>query len=123
MSSGLLKRFESSARAFRRTLERLIDGHRLFLAGLDKGFVISTKFHPDVGADDEAGLAELLAESGAAVPAAGHDVSRLRAAVTADLNILEGLFALTEPLTTSSDPKLGALVDELEKIAAEAEKE
>jgi hypothetical protein len=43
--------------------------------------------------------------------------------VSADLDILDGLFALTEPLTPSSDPKLRALVDEFEKIAAEAEKD
>src|SRR5690606_7217795 len=40
--SGLLKRFESSAEALRRTLDRMVSQHERFLKLLDQGWVVRT---------------------------------------------------------------------------------
>jgi hypothetical protein len=63
LRSGLLKRFESSAYAFDRTLGRLIDQHRTFLEALDKSYVVSTRFLHELAASDETSLDDLIAAS------------------------------------------------------------
>ena len=40
LRSALLTRFESSAHAFRRTVEKMIASHDQFLSALDQGYVI-----------------------------------------------------------------------------------
>jgi Helicase conserved C-terminal domain/SNF2-related domain len=121
--SGLLKRFESSPYAFQQTLGVLIRGHEIFLEALDKGRVVTTRFLREIGADDEASLDDLLAESPDTEPASLYDAARLRSAVAADLAILRALSASVGRIKPQHDPKLKALVAELEKIAALAEQE
>ncbi len=121
--SALLKRFESSPYAFRRTLATLIAGHQTFLDALDKGRVVTTRFLREMGDDDETTLEELLASSPDTEPADLFDVKRLRRAVEADLAILRRLAASAEKITPEHDPKRKALVRELEKIAAQAVEE
>ena len=121
--SALLKRFESSPYAFQRTLDTLIAGHEIFLEALDKGRVVTTRFLREIGADDETTLEELLATSPDTEPAGLFDVRELRKAVERDLGILRQLAASATRITPDHDPKLRALVDELEKIAAQAVEE
>jgi hypothetical protein len=121
--SALLKRFESSPYAFQRTLDTLIAGHVNFLEALDKGHVVTTRFLREIGADDETTLDELLATSADTEPVSLFDVRRLRQAVEGDLAILRRLAASAGRITPEHDPKLKALVRELEKIAAQAVEE
>jgi hypothetical protein len=118
--SALLKRFESSPYAFRRTLETLIAGHEFFLEALDKGRVVTTRFLREIGADDEMTLDELLATSPDTEPTGLFEVPRLRQAVRDDLAILRRLAGSAGRITPEHDPKLKALAGELGKIAAQA---
>lgn len=123
LRSGLLKRFESSVHAFRRTLNKLLGEHRRFLIALDKGHVVNTRFLQELsGADDEL-LDELLDEHEGVSPAGDYDVPVLRAAVAGDLAKLEALCAAVEEITPAKDPKLAAIVEALSNIAAEAQAE
>lgn len=117
--SGLLKRFESSAHAFRLSLERMVREHDLFLDALAKGKVITTAFLRELSADDEA-FDDLLDSSSHADDAADYDVPRLRAAVMRDREILQGLVDRLADLRDEDDPKLAAVVEELARIVAEA---
>ena len=62
LRSNLLKRFESSAFAFSKSLKRMITQHDLFLKALDNGKVISTKFLQELSDDDETAFEEILQE-------------------------------------------------------------
>ncbi len=123
LRSGLLKRFESSPYAFRRTLEALIRAHEVFLDALDKGRVVTTRFLREFGADDDTMLDELLASSADSEPATLYHAESLQAGVEADVTRLRTLAASVNQVTPEHDPKLNALVAELEKIAAGAEQE
>ncbi len=123
LRSGLLKRFESSARAFDRTLSKLIAEHRSFLEALDKGRVVSTRFLRELSASDETSLDDLLAGSSETEPAGLYEVKKLRAVVQADLEKLQQLRAGCREITPDSDPKIVALVKALEAITEQAETE
>jgi hypothetical protein len=118
--SALLKRFESSALAFLKTLEVLIRGHEVFLEALAKGRVVGTKFLREITADDEAVLDEVLASSGDVAPAGLFEADALKVAVEADMAVLRKLADGARRVKPERDPKLKALVAELENIAAEA---
>ncbi|MBI3267781.1 MAG: hypothetical protein HYZ53_02070 [Planctomycetes bacterium] len=120
----LLKRFESSVRAFTKTVEKMVAEHDLFLRGLQEGVIVGKDLmHELSAADDDEVLDELLAASPNRVSAAGYDVRRLRRDVLADRKLLEGLGARAAKLGPDEDPKLSALAGELARIAAEAKKE
>jgi hypothetical protein len=121
LRSGLLKRFESSAHAFDRTLAKLIDEHRSFLAALDKGHVVTTRFLRELAASDETSLDDLLAGSAETSPAGRYKIKQLREAVAGDLAKLERLQRACREITPDVDPKLAALISALERIAEEAE--
>lgn len=121
LRSGLLKRFESSAFAFGKTLKKLVKEHKTFIEALDKGHVISTKFMHELEAADECALDELLDTSGAVNPAGDYDWKVLRAAVDDDLDKLNGMLRTLERVTPQCDPKLAATVNALREIASEAD--
>jgi hypothetical protein len=121
--SGLLKRFESSSYAFRQTLDTLIRDHEIFLDALRKGRVVTTRFLREIGANDEGSLDELLAAGTNSEPASLFDAEQLKTAVAADLEVLHALRKNVNFIRPEGDPKLRALVTELEKIAAQAAKE
>jgi hypothetical protein len=56
---GLLKRFESSAHAFRLSLDRMVQEHERFLDALGRSKVITTAFLRELSADEDA-LDDLL---------------------------------------------------------------
>lgn len=124
--SGLLKRFESSAYAFCRTLDTMVVAHEHFLEGLRQGRLLDAEA---LGALAEAGeddgddrWADLL---GAAerVDRAELDVPRLTAAVRHDRDLLAGLRDRARAVTRKNDPKLKLLARELGVVARAAEED
>lgn len=123
LRSGLLKRFESSTFAFRRTLDKLIAQHGTFLAALEKGHVVNTRILHELSGTDDDALDELLSLSPDAAPAGHYNSSALGRDVAADLDRLIGLRAALEAITPALDPKLAALVAALKDIVRQAEDE
>ena len=129
LRSGLLKRFESSAHAFKKTADRMADMHDQFLEALEAGYVVTTAFLSELSADDETGIEELLEMRGGhpnerlRATAALYDVKRLRRQVERDRNLLRELAADAAKITIEHDPKLKALAGALVEIAEQAEAE
>jgi hypothetical protein len=123
LRSGLLKRFESSAYAFGKTLSKLIREHELFLEALDRGHVVTTQLLHELAATDDEAIDELLETSGDTRPAGDFKVTALRRDVENDLTILRELKESLEAITPEVDPKLAAIVEALKAIAREAEEE
>ena len=119
LRSGLLKRFESSAHAFRLSLERMVKEHNLFLEALAKGKVITTVFLRELSADDEA-FDDLLDSSAHTEDATEYDVKALREAVDHDRDILQDLAGRLGAVNIENDPKLAKVVEELARIADQA---
>ena len=120
LRSGLLKRFESSAFAFRRTTEKMVREHEVFLDALDRGHVATTAFMQELSGDDDAIFDTLLATSPNLRDASTYDVESLRAAVRRDRDTLRALAEAAGSITPDRDPKLRALVEELVKIVEQA---
>ena len=123
LRSGLLKRFESSAFAFRRTVEKTVREHDAFLDALDAGRVVATAFMKELSADDDAVFEDVLSESPHSADAALYDIEGLRAAVERDRRILRALADEAATVSPGRDPKLRALADALAEIARQAERE
>lgn len=123
LRSGLLKRFESSTFAFRRTLDKLIDEHRTFLSALERGHVVTTRVLHELAGTDEEALDELLHGNPETLPAGLYKVDALSADVSADLHRLIALSEALKEVTPAHDPKLAAIVLALKQIAREAEDE
>jgi hypothetical protein len=123
LRSGLLKRFESSAFAFCRTLDKLIREHGAFIDALDRGHVVTTKFMHELAASDEGSLDELLSLSENVSSAGDYDLKALRSIVANDLSKLERLCDAAKGVTPARDPKLAALIKALEKISSDADHE
>ena len=126
LRSALLKRFESSAYAFRRTVEKMIASHDQFLSALDQGYVLTGDALREWAGSDAADIDEFLASYEAAPdddnvrPAIEYRVGELRAAVQADRDLLALLHAEVRVLRWDEDPKVLALVEALAQIAADA---
>lgn len=123
LRSGLLKRFESSAHAFAKTAGRMADDHEKFLKALAAGKVVDTEFLREISGDDETLFDEELETSEHVEPASGFHVNKLKARVEEDLRILKDLAAEARKVQAVRDPKLKALIEELKKIALQAEEE
>lgn len=126
LRSALLKRFESSTHAFRRTVEKMIDSHERFLHALRAGFVLTGENLRDfvaIGMDDTDDFLAELEDDDGTMDASNYDVDALRRAVEADRSILDSLRERVRHVDHTSDPKIERLVDELAVIAAEAEAE
>lgn len=121
--TGLLKRFESSAHAFSRTLERMVHSHERFVKALDKGILPSAdQLHALEDDDGEEAWTRLL-DDGKPTSTTNLDVKRLRAAVESDRVHLQGLLSRSRKVTPESDTKLELLAAELASIASDAERE
>lgn len=124
LRSALLKRFESSVEAFRRTLGRMIREHESFIDALARGYIVRKDFFRELSAaGDEGEIEEILAASEHAEPAVDYDRVRLEADVRTDLELLREMASVSATIPPSHDPKLAALIEELVRIAAEAERE
>lgn len=120
LRSGLLKRFESSAFAFRSTVEKMVSEHDVFLEALDRGHVATTAFMQELSGDDDAIFEALLTTSFNLHDASLYNIDGLRSAVQRDCDILEALAADTASLIPERDPKLRALTEVLGEIAEQA---
>jgi hypothetical protein len=109
LRTGLLKRFESSVHAFRLTVEKLIADHEAFLVALDSARVLVPGSKRSRGSEAE-DPAELVDELGLdALPASEYKAEELRAAIVADLAILNGFREQVVGATIDDDPKLESL--------------
>lgn len=116
--SQLLKRFESSLEAFRRTLHKMIESHDRFLEILRQGFVAVPRVSPeafDPGLDDDE-LKDLLIDDPNARPAGEYLADELRQRVTTDRDLLQTLLQHASTIPPSEDPKLESLLDTLADI-------
>jgi superfamily II DNA or RNA helicase len=124
LRSVLLKRFESSAYAFRRTVEKMVSSHDRFLAALASGLVLTGDALREWSSSDADDIDEFLAsytDDGENVATVDdYDVDELRTAVEADRALLRRLYDATRILPWDEDPKLIALTEALTEIAAEA---
>jgi superfamily II DNA or RNA helicase len=118
--SGLLKRFESSARAFANTTGRMAQAHDDFLDALDQGVIPAPEALAQVGETDTDEAWEELLATGTPVDSANIDADALRADVAADREILSRFHEAASEVTRSRDPKLQLLTDELARTAAQA---
>lgn len=123
LRSGLLKRFESSAFAFQKTVEKMVREHNTFLDALNAGHVVTTAFMKELSADDEAMFEDMLATTENRMDAALYDVKRLRAAVERDRDLLQVLADKAATISRDRDPKLKTLADALVEIAQQAQNE
>lgn len=126
LRSALLKRFESSAFAFRRTLEKMIASHERFLSALDAGLVLTGGALREWAVSDSDDVIDFLANltersADNVADAADFDAASLRGAVEADMELLHSLHQAVRVLAWNEDPKVCALVEALAQIAAEAE--
>ncbi len=121
LRSALLKRFESSAEALRRTLQRMIREHEFFLDALARGRVVRKEFFQELSAaGDEGDIEEILEASEHAEEASDYDVARLGADARSDLALLREMAAAADTVRPEGDPKLAALVEALAAIARQA---
>jgi superfamily II DNA or RNA helicase len=127
LRSALLKRFESSAYAFRRTVEKMITSHDQFLSALDAGHVLTgdalREWSSSDGDDIDQFLSSYTGDGDNIHQAFDYRVGELRAAVVADRDLLYRLHDNVQVLAWDKDPKLIALTDALASIAAAAEAE
>jgi hypothetical protein len=122
LRSGLLKRFESSSRAFEQTVTKMIASQERFLDALDSGLVLTgDALREWSAAPDE--MDEFLASTDDiehAAYASNYNCDDLRAAVQADRDLLAAFRTRVRTVHPDNDPKIEALVDELASIAADA---
>lgn len=127
LRSGLLKRFESSAKAFANTCRTMARSHDSFLDLLDEGYVATGAVLQGwiaTDSDEDGEAAAFVASNKADMEAAAlYDVEALRADVRADAELLRDLGNEARRLAAEDDPKLQAVVEQLAAIAAEAEQE
>ncbi len=125
LRSALLKRFESSAYAFRRTVEKMITSHDQFLSALDQGKVLTGDALREWASSDAADIDEFLAayagDDDNVRDAFDYRVYELRAAVEADRGLLQRMHERVRILDWNEDPKVIALTDALAAIAADAD--
>ncbi len=124
LRSGLLKRFESSCFAFRKTVQKMIAEHDRFLEALEKGHVVTTVFLQEISGDDEVLFEELLNQNSEEVSdARDYNIEHLKNDVTNDRTLLQRLADSAASITMEGDAKLRALSDVLCEIAEQAENE
>lgn len=114
---GLLKRFESSIEAIRKSIDRLVTFYTTFSKSLDQGKVLDNKkFHQllmefeDLDEIDDDILAEAITRI-ELVPAKDLDVKRMQKELKEDLKLLLSLKESLGRMHVATDTKLRALTD------------
>lgn len=129
LRSALLKRFESSAYAFRRTVEKMIASHDQFLSALEQGKVLTGDALREWAASDATDIDEFLTAYTAdddddnVRDASEYRVAELADAVVADRDLLRSMHDQVRILDWNEDPKVIALTEALAAITADAERE
>jgi hypothetical protein len=121
--SGLLKRFESSGEAFRKTISRLINQYEEFTKAIEYGFVISTGYLDEYSVNDDDDFEEALENSAHTSPISDYKKIELLEDLSSDLRVLKEIENKLKNTAPENDPKLKALVKELEYIAKQARDE
>lgn len=127
LRSALLKRLESSPTALAGTLGVLIQTHEAFLSALSKGTVLTGGALRDYVNSESEDLEEIVAgldedSEHQATAAVVYDSAQLAADVERDLLLIRHLQVLAQAASHGNEPKVSALLAELERIAADAEK-
>lgn len=121
MRTLLFKRLESSVVAFRETVTRLIERHKIFLNGLDDGVVIAGEEVENLlkgieeGDSDKADLRAELEKLAAKYDPNDFRLSDLRRDVEFDLATLQEMAKHVEPITPDKDAKLQRLLHWLDE--------
>ncbi|MEU7255250.1 helicase-related protein [Streptomyces rimosus] len=128
LRSALLKRFESSAYAFRCTLDKMLASHTTFLDALNRGHVLTGDALTEWASSDSDDLDAFIHSadddlSDNIKSATEYNVQALRAAVEADMQLLAAFRDEVRAQEDGPDPKIDALIEELALIVAEAEAE
>ncbi|MBX9424449.1 helicase-related protein [Streptomyces lateritius] len=128
LRSALLKRFESSAYAFQRTLDKMITSHEAFLGALEQGLVLTGDALREWSSSDSDDLEAFIdavgdGQADGVQAASDYDVPALTDAVQADLGLLTQFRDEVQAQQSGPDPKIDALVEELVQIAAQAQAE
>lgn len=123
LRSGLLKRFESSVRAFAYTAERMAKSHDIFLEALDRGFIMDAAVIDEWAQMDGDEAFETLLETSGVEKAEDYDTARLKADAEHDRDLLRRFADRAKGVEPDRDPKLQQLTRELESIIAQARKE
>ncbi len=124
--SSLFKRFESSVEAFRKTLNRMIGTHTMFLKSIENGVIpagdsAEALLGKSADFDDEDLLDQIREASGQYDPN-DFDAEKLKAHVEADIQLLTRMAILVEPITPEQDDKLQTFLRRLEKAPIKAGK-
>lgn len=131
LRSGLLKRLESSAYAFHRTISRMVREHEIFLSNLKAGKVVPSEALRDISTvEDELDSDEDVEKAVATILKKGNCASardyshELENHVKADLKELIMLRDMVaKAAKAETDDKLEKLVDEIAGISREADEE
>ncbi|WP_234554321.1 helicase-related protein [Thermus caliditerrae] len=113
MKTILLKRFESSAEAFRRSLDRYIGFHERFIEELMRGRLLSAGDYRrllDLEGEDSDEEVQAFLQKLPSVAASSYKALELAQAAAEDLEALRKMRGLVEPIKTESDPKIAELV-------------
>lgn len=121
--SGLLKRFESSTRAFASTTARMVRAHDDFLDALDQGVIPAPELLAQIAETDTDEAWEELLASGTAISDDEYDVEALRGDVASDRALLADFHERAAAVNRIDDPKLDLIANELARIAADAERD
>ena len=121
--SGLLKRFESSAHAFRLTTEKMAGACDVFLEGLERGAVLSAAGIAEWQQTDSDDALDGVFSTGEAEPASRYRVEELAELVRADRDLLRHFANSVSHITMGNDPKLKSLEEELLNMLALAARE
>ena len=120
--SGLLKRFESSSRAFVRTVTKMVAAHDDFARAVEAGVIPSSDSLAALRETDSDEAWEALLSEGEPVED-DLDTQKLLEDVRSDRTLLDRLRDRAATVRAADDPKLRLLLDELARIAATAERE
>ncbi|MBX0331292.1 hypothetical protein K2Z83_26945, partial [Oscillochloris sp. ZM17-4] len=116
LKTTLLKRFESSVVAFRRSVHRLRDFQEQFWEQIQAGRLLHSGAHRRIlrleEDDDPVGLDAML-ESLESIDPARYRMADIAKHVWHDLILLDAIIARIDPLGTAEDAKLHAFLDEL----------
>ena len=116
----LFKRFESSVYAFKRTISRLLNVHRIFLNALDNGIVAAgeeaqqilyeaSNFNEDDIDTDERDVLDELRKLSESYDIEDFNVKSLREDIQHDIEVLTQILEPVKKITTAEDAKLQTL--------------
>jgi len=105
----LFKRFESSVVAFRVSVQRMAQSHRVFLLAIQEGIVPAGDEAQQVLRESDEDINETLdtlRSMSVRYPITDFDVARLTRDVQRDIELFERIIQLVEPITPDRDEKL-----------------